>query len=420
MKIAFIVNQFPTLSETFILNQITGLIDRGYEVDIYADRSGDMSKIHPAVEKYHLQARTRYIGKPDDRIMRLFQVFKLLPNFLRDPILLLESLNFLKYGKQAASLALLFYAAQLLDKKQRYDIIHCHFGPNGLRAMLLKEMGIFEGRLITKFYGYDISEYIKQYGINVYDKLFATGELCCPISNHMKLELLKLGCGEEQLVIHRIGVDCSKFTFALRQQPKDGITRIITLARLVEKKGVEYGVRAIANLVKSGTKIEYKIVGDGPLRENLEQLIQELNVPGSIKLVGWKQQQEVVKILNESHILLAPSVTSQQGDQEGTPTVLMEAIAMGLPVVSTYHSGIPEIIEDGISGFLVPERDVNALTEKLGYLIAHSEIWPAMGLAGRNFAEKHYDINKLNDQLVEIYCSLSHPKAENKTALTVS
>lgn len=96
MKIAFFVNQFPTLSETFILNQITGLIDRGHEVYIYADRPGDMSKIHPEVDKYNLLANTHYIGKPDNRILRVIKIFKLLPNFRRDPILLLHSINILK------------------------------------------------------------------------------------------------------------------------------------------------------------------------------------------------------------------------------------------------------------------------------------------------------------------------------------
>ncbi|WP_193195743.1 glycosyltransferase [Nostoc sp. MG11] len=420
MKIAFFVNQFPTLSETFILNQITGLIDRGHEVYIYADRPGDMSKIHPEVDKYNLLANTHYIGKPDNRILRVIKIFKLLPNFRRDPILLLHSINILKYKKLAASLTLFYTVAQLLNKPRVYDIIHCHFGTNGLKAILLKEFNVIKGKLITAFHGYDVSQYVKKYGTNVYANLFATGDLCCPISKHMKFQLAELGCDDNHLVIHRMGIDCSKFLFTLRQQPQDGIVRIITIARLVEKKGVEYGIRAVANLIKSGMKLEYNIVGDGFLRENLQQLIQDLDLIDSIKLLGWKQQQEVVKILDNSHVLLAPSVTSQEGDQEGIPIVLIEAIAMGLPVVSTYHSGIPELIENGKSGFLVPERDVNALTEKLHYLVEHPESWASMGLAGRVFVEENYDINKLNDKLVEIYKNISHTNTEQKTALTAS
>jgi len=100
---------------------------------------------------------------------------------------------------------------------------------------------------------------------------------------------------------------------------------------------------------------------------------------------------------------LAPSITSQNGDQEGIPTTLMEAMACGLPVLSTFHSGIPELVQDGQSGFLVPERDVEALAEKLEHLLNHQECWSEMGLAGRKFVEANHDINKLNDRLVEIY-----------------
>jgi colanic acid/amylovoran biosynthesis glycosyltransferase len=180
----------------------------------------------------------------------------------------------------------------------------------------------------------------------------------------------------------------------------------VTIARLVEKKGVEYGIRAVAKLVRAKLSIEYHVIGDGPLREDLRQLIQELDANDTVKLLGWKQQQEVVEILNNAHIMLAPSVTSQDGDQEGIPVSLMEAMARGLPIVSTQHSGIPELIENGVSGFLVPEQDVDALAEKLGYLIEHPEVWPEMGRAGRVYVEKHYDINKLNNQLVEIYQKL--------------
>lgn len=166
---------------------------------------------------------------------------------------------------------------------------------------------------------------------------------------------------------------------------------------------MEYGIRAVAKLASVNQNIEYNVVGDGPLREDLQRLIQELNAGDVVKLLGWKQQQEIVEILNDADILLAPSVTSKDGDQEGTPVVLMEAMAMGLPVVSTKHSGIPELVENGVSGFLVPERDVDTLVEKLGYLIEHPELWSGMGRAGRAYIEEHYNIDKLNDRLVNIY-----------------
>jgi colanic acid/amylovoran biosynthesis glycosyltransferase len=122
-----------------------------------------------------------------------------------------------------------------------------------------------------------------------------------------------------------------------------------------------------------------------------------------VKLVGEKDQKEIISILDQAHLFMAPCVTSKQGDQDAPVNTLKEAMAMGLPVVSTWHGGIPELVEDGVSGFLVPERDSEAIVEKLDYLIKHSEQWEAMGRAGRAKVIEKYNMNRLNDQLVEIY-----------------
>lgn len=111
-------------------------------------------------------------------------------------------------------------------------------------------------------------------------------------------------------------------------------------------------------------------------------------------------------LLNSASILLAPSVVSKDGDQEGIPVGLMEAMAVGLPVVSTYHSGIPELVEDNVSGLLIPERDVDALVDKMIYLVEHPEIWAEMGRAGRSVVEDRYNSDHLNDQLVKLYKEL--------------
>lgn len=166
---------------------------------------------------------------------------------------------------------------------------------------------------------------------------------------------------------------------------------------------MEYAVRAVAKLEKDVSRVEYSIVGDGPLRKSLEQLIGALGMAASIKVLGWKRQDEVAEILKTAHLMLAPSVTAADGNEEGIPNALKEGMAMGLPVVSTRHAGIPELVDDGVSGFLVPERDVGALVAALRRLIAHSEHWPAMGRAGRDRVEGRYDAAALNDHLVEIY-----------------
>lgn len=374
MKVAFIVVRFPLLSETFILNQITGLIDRGHEVDIYAYQPGDTSKMHPDVEKYHLLNRTHYVFDPKLSANYFLQALKGLVNIL---------------GKGS------------------YDIIHCQFGTLGLNALLLRKLGLLKGKLITSFRGYDISRYVQQHGSDVYKELFVKGDFFLTNCDYFKHRLLKLGCDEKKVVVLRSGLDSSKFVFTPRSPHPDGRVRIATTGRLVEKKGIEYCIRAVAKLHPAQRQnIEYNIIGDGPLKDKFQQLIQELNVSDTVKLLGWKQQQELIEILNNSHIFIAPSVTAADGDQDAPVNTLKEAMAMGLPVISTLHGGIPELVKDGISGFLVPERDADGIAEKLSYLISHPQDWSQMGFAGRACVEEHYDLHKLNDELVEIYQQL--------------
>ena len=157
----------------------------------------------------------------------------------------------------------------------------------------------------------------------------------------------------------------------------------MSTGRLVEKKGLEYSIRAITRIMQHHPNIRYTIIGDGSLKPDLQQLIEELALSQQVSLLGWRKQEEVIKILDRSQILVAPSVTAADGNQDAPVNTLKEAMAMGLPVIGTLHGGIPELIEDAVSGFLVPERNPEAISEKLSYLIEHPEIWVSMGQAGR-------------------------------------
>lgn len=402
MKIAFIVGAFPALSETFILNQITGLIDLGHEVDIYSRMASSQDKVHSDVDKYKLYARTYYLNEvPENKIKRILKALKLFAiNFHKSPLTIANSLNIFKYGRDALSLYLFYHVVAFLRKQ--YDIIHCHFGPNGNFGITLREIGI-HGKLITSFYGYDISSYIKSNRTNIYDELFCESDRVIAISEYMLQRLAQIGCPKKRLAIHHLCVDLKKFDFSEKKIKKEKIIKILTVARLVEKKGLEYSIKAIAKVMRKYSNIEYRIIGDGPLKEKLRILIKQHKLKNRIQLLGWMTQDEVHKYFTESHLFILPSITAKNGDQEGTPTVLIEAQAQGLSIVSTYHTGIPEVVQNGKSGFLVPERDADALAEKLEYLILHPEIWPKMGRTGRKYVEEHYDIKKLNQRLVEIY-----------------
>ncbi len=248
MRIAFIVASFPVLSETFILNQIVGLIERGNTVDIYALEDSaevDTSKVHQDVKKYNLLEHTYYVPKiPVNHLLRLIKGIWLSREFFKNPLIWWRSLNISKYGSQAASLRLLYRAKSLVGKEP-YDIIHCQFGTLALMTMALREIGAIEGKLVTSFRGYDISEFVQTSGKDVYNELFATGDFFLTNCNYFKNRLINLGCDRSKLVVLGSGIDCSRFVYTPRTITAEGRIQIVTTGRLVEKKGIEYCIQAV-------------------------------------------------------------------------------------------------------------------------------------------------------------------------------
>ena len=402
MKIAFILNQFPVLSATFIINQITGLIDLGHDIQIFAYADPHEEKVHPDVHKYNLLARTRYIkpapqSKPLCMIIALSQIIANLP---RGPVEMLKFTRMFALRKKGLSLSKLRLLIAFL--RTDFDIIQCHYGPVGLEGIFLKNAGI-KAKVCTSFHGYDLSRYPLIHGPNIYDELFEKGDIFLPISEYWKNQLLEMGCNLDRLVVHRMGIDPDKFQYKEKVLDPSGPVRILTIGRLVEKKGHEFAIKAIANLVSHGCNIKYVIAGDGPLRSDLETQVRDLHLDEKVTFLGSVDQDEVINLYRQAHIFLLPSVTASDGDKEGVPVVLMEAMAMGLTVVSTHHSGISELVIDGESGYLVPERDIKALTEKLKHLIASPDVSRQMANHAREYVLQNYNIKTLNRILRQIY-----------------
>jgi len=405
------VDQFPSITQTFILNQITGLIDRGCEVEIFADKISNHCKVHGDVKKYNLLAYTNYLGSFSKKIIWKNKWFRIIQgigyifqHIAKHPFPILNALNIFRYGKKAASLYLLFIVVSIL-KRGQFDIVHCQFGTIGLKTMFYRELGVFSGKFIVSFRGFDVTQYLLNRP-GIYDALFQKGDLFLPVSETLKKKLVENGCEEEKIIVHHSGIDCAKFQFKDRWRANGEPTKVLTIARLTEKKGLAYAIDAITRLVSLGRQINYIVVGEGELQSDLERLISTLGVENSVRLVGWRNHEEVALLLNDAHLLLAPSITADDGDEEGIPNAIKEAMAVGLPVVSTLHGGIPELVEDGVSGFLVSERNVDELTEHLAYLIDHPEKWSEMGRSGRDTVLECFDINNLNYMLVQIYAGL--------------
>lgn len=406
MRIAFFLNEFPALSQPFVLNQITGMIDRGHDVDIYALSRLQLEKQHSQISSHNLLERTRFFSDmPTGYLERFGTAFDLI--FKRDlwhrPGMLIKALLTSENGRSGLSMRFLYRVLALGDRAP-YDIIHCQFGTLGPLALKLKQLGVTDGKLVTSFRGFDITRFLATRP-GYYDELFQRGDLFLPVSQSLRDKLLANGCPPEKIRILHSGIDCSRFRFSERNIEPGETIRVLGIGRFVEKKGWIYAIEAVAGLIKSGWKVKYSIVGDGELRDDIEKKITECGIQDSVALLGWCEHEEITRLLEKAHILLAPSATASNGDQEGIPNVIKEAMAMGLPVISTWHSGIPELIEDGISGYLVPERDVEALIDRLTYTCEHPESWADMGKKARVEIDTEFDTEIINNTLEEIYFS---------------
>ncbi len=290
--------------------------------------------------------------------------------------------------------------------KEKPKLLHAHFGPQGVWTLTLKRQ--YRLPLITTFYGVDMSKLPRQdEWYDAYQQLFAEGDLFLVEGNHMRSRLIELGSPPEKTRIQHIAIDVNQIRFAPRQFPEDGIIKLLLCGRFTEKKGIEYAIRA-ADLVRNRYQnIELRIIGDGELRPQIEQLISDLHLDEHVTLLGYRSHPEFTEELRKTHIFLAPSITAADGDSEGgAPTVLIEAQASGLPIVSTYHADIPEVVPDGESGFLVPERDTEALAERIVHLIKHPDIWSEIGIAGRKHVEWNHNIYLETQKLESLYTDL--------------
>jgi colanic acid/amylovoran biosynthesis glycosyltransferase len=430
MRIAFLVNHFPTLSETFILNQVTGLIDRGHHVDIYATRPNltgvldyirrkvtpnvGTEKVHSAVHEYNLLDHTYPAPTipANPKLRPLGDLPILLQNMVQNPKATTKALKHFSYRNYPDYLRKpeygLFYSINpfLESSHHKYDIIHAHFGPNGICGVLFKKLGLVQGKLITSFYGHDVTRYPKVEGETVYHTLFEHGDYFTGLTQYLLDKVSRLGAPRDRCIKLPIGIDVSRFTPEGHPRDNSSSTTVLTVARLTEKKGLEYSIRAFAQIARKREDVEYVIVGEGVLRANLESLVSRLGIENKVHLVGAKTQNEVLNLYRQAHLFILSSVTASDGDQEGQGLVIQEAQAMQLPVVSTIHNGIPEGVLPDESAYLVPERDVDALADRLLYLINNPEVRKEMGRKGRRFVEENYDNEILIDRLVEIYNSL--------------
>jgi glycosyltransferase involved in cell wall biosynthesis len=288
------------------------------------------------------------------------------------------------------------------------DLIHCHFAVDGVYALpLARPLGL---PLVVTIHGFDV---------NLSDKALVASRrpallnyrlfrgqlqrsntvfLC--VSDFIRRQALARGFPPDRTRLHYLGIDVEKLA-PNGEAPTAGL--VLHVGRLVEKKGTRYLIDAIARLCRDGVDAQLVIAGDGPLRAELETHAQASGAADRIRFLGSTPHPEVVAWMRRAAVLCVPSVTASTGDAEGLPTVVLEAAALGRPVVACDNGGTAEAIVHGITGFVVPERDVGALASALALLLTQTGVSQNMGEAARRHVLEHFDMRRQMISLEAVY-----------------
>ena len=367
LRVGIVTDTFPKLSETFILDQARALAELGFNVSVVSDRLS-------------ANAVTGAVGHARLTVLRRW-------NALSRALGLLDRLPARASDKTTALLDLLFSR-----NLTRFDVLIAHFGMNGARVARAGRRWRVFPPLVTIFHGFDVGMVERDGTIGQYRGLFGFPGLLLTVNRTFRDMLVAAGAPPDRTRVHHMGIPAKAFPY--RTRIWDGRTLgFLTVGRLTEKKGIAYALRAVATLDVSdiGRDWSYTIVGEGELRRELEDLAASLDLGARVRFLGAQPHDVVRRLLYENHVLLLPSTRAATGDMEGIPVVLMEAMAAGLIAMSTRHSGIPELVSDGVSGLLVDERDTDSLGKRLRWIFDHPEGLAGIAATARSVVEADFN-----------------------------
>ncbi len=290
-------------------------------------------------------------------------------------------------------------------KDLEIKLIHAQFAWDGIFMLPLKRHSKLP--LVTTFRGLDIYGFGNNlvYRLQL-KKLFCRGDLFLAVSNKIAEKAISLGCPENKIRVLYGGIDIEKFKPATASKQEKKEATILMCGRFVEKKGFEYAIKAFAQSKKTHKNIRLRIMGDGPLKDNLIKLVKNLGIEKSVTFEGNKDLAAVAQAMQQADIFMMSFVIARDGSQEGIPNVLKEAQASGLPTLSTYHAGVPEVVLNGNTGFLVKEKDITSLSQKLDLLIENPSLRLEFGAKGRKWIDQEFNLVKQTRKLEEIYRAL--------------
>jgi colanic acid/amylovoran biosynthesis glycosyltransferase len=282
---------------------------------------------------------------------------------------------------------------QVLDgilRRRRAQLMHIYFGHTGVH--LLPFIKAWHMPCIVSFHGADITLREHQAGYEAQlREMLRTVPLVLARSQSLGNKLIELGLPPERLALNRTGVPIDQFPFVRRVPPSDGKWQFVQACRLIPKKGLITALQAFGQFREYYPNATFVIAGDGPMREELKQTVAKLGLHRAVRFPGFLSQAKLYQLYVASHIFLHPSEIMADANQEGIPNSMLEAMSSGLPVVATWHGGIPEAVQDGRTGLLAPEKDPAALCAALRRMTEFSETWARMGQAASEYVTVNFE-----------------------------
>jgi colanic acid/amylovoran biosynthesis glycosyltransferase len=288
------------------------------------------------------------------------------------------------------------------------QLLHIYFGH--IAVHLLPLIRAWAKPVVVSFHGADVMvDLDKPAYRTATQQMFEAVRMVLVRSESLGQALIDFGCSPAKVRLQRTGIPVDEIPFRARDWPEKGAWKFLQACRLIEKKGLRVSLRAFAKFAERHPESRFTIAGDGPLRTELGQLAADLGVADKVFFPGFISQTQLRELFYQSHIFLHPSEVGGDGNQEGVPNSMLEAMASGLPVFATEHGGIPEAIENERSGILVKERDDAALTQALLKWTTNPEGLSAIARMGAEVVRERFERTGQTRRLEDYYFEAMRP-----------